>query len=103
MSEAMVVTIGRNVDGAPMPEQDWIDFRDAVDHALWKVYRPTIYFSGLGTGKSPEWGHEQAATFVVEAPASGKVLAEVELALERVRAVYHQEAVAVTIGRTFFV
>lgn len=106
--DAIVVTVGRNVVGVPMDDSTWEDFQDAIEHALYTVYNPTVYFAGTGTGYSAEWGTEEAYTVVAASPRAADFGGDafshaLLLALARVGRSYGQEAVAVTEGPTQFV
>lgn len=104
-NDSMVVSIGRNVGASPHPlsDGDWLDFQDAIEHALFEVYAPHVYFRGLGEGHTEQWGREEVFTLIVQAPHYSDFRENALLALERVRRSYGQEAVAVTEGPTSFV
>jgi len=98
---AIIVTIGRNVDGEPMPYHDWLDFQDTVLHKLFTVYEPTIYFQGTGMGDG-NWGKEEAFTVIAEAPVRDDLREDIHKQLAYIGRLYNQEAVAVTEGPTEF-
>lgn len=102
---SLTVTIGRNINssGYPLDDSAWEDFKDAIEHVLFKVYKPATYFKGEGSGWSEQWGQEDAWTIIVSEPQYGDIRERLYVALSLCGRAYGQQAVAVTEGRTEFV
>ena len=98
--DAVTISIGRNIGAEPMPDRRWLMFREAVWEAL-DTADATVH---VGDAKSiGEWEGiaEDSATFVAEVPPDN-----VPALLQDIRELcgpYGQDAIAVTVGRTFLV
>ncbi|MES2156053.1 MAG: hypothetical protein V4510_13045 [bacterium] len=97
---SVTVSIGRNVEGEPMSNSDWVVFKRDLRHVFARLDL-AVYFQGAGIGYSDEWGTEEAYTVVAESNVAKEAL--LNSLLYAVRYLYGQEAVAVTIGPTRFV
>jgi len=95
----IVVSIGRNVDRAPMDDDAWEGFRSDVDRAL-RHRDVTVFFAGTGTGEY-DGVREESATWV------GATMRRPNTALETTLGVlaqwYDQKSIAVTYGTTVLV
>ncbi len=89
------VTIGRNVDDQPMSDVWWTLFRKYVVSSVSDA-STEIYFTGEGQGG---WdGEGEAAFTVVFALRPDAQL--LELRLSTLAEVFHQDAIAFTVGET---
>jgi hypothetical protein len=104
---AITITIGRDVTHdsglvRPMTTAAWQGFQFDLE-TLVRKHLGGIYFKGLGTGWSEEWGREDAFTIVAPEPLFGDTRKRLYEALRDLARTYEQEAVAVTEGTTEFV
>jgi hypothetical protein len=90
-----------------MGESAWLDFQDAVLHAVFQTYEGIIYFQGTGGGYSDEWGPEEAYTVVASDPQFGAEWKALQQRFQHIARAYHQDAIALTGrysgGETLFV
>lgn len=93
----MTISIGRNVNGKPMPDSTWQSFTADI---LRNVRSNTshIYFVGFGNG---EWNAEGEESFtVVSSNPTTSAYCAIKVSLELFGEAYRQDAIAMTIGET---
>jgi hypothetical protein len=99
------VSIGRNIDGEPMPRERWIKFQARVEGTIQDLHDVTVFFAGRGGGIW-EGRYEEAATWVFGWSESLGLPGEWKRFLDDLAYwadQYDQDAIAVTTGSTRFV
>ncbi len=95
------VSVGRNINGAPMHRDAWSKFKDATS-AVVKVNIGNVVTEAEGFG---EYEGETEQTYIVVSSASpdGAPLVRLEADLARLARTFGQESIALTIGRARFI
>jgi hypothetical protein len=101
MTDTVTVSIGRNIDGVPMPDDRWNRFVTAVDYGF-EVVEGEVHFRGDGTGSSEQWGDEPSHTWVV-AMDYARWRDTLRTVLTDAAKVFDQDGIALTVGETEFV
>jgi hypothetical protein len=96
------VSIGRNVQGAPMSAEQWKRFRlDTLDAVAASIAPADVYTHGTGIGAdTASEGVEDSFTLVFPEPAEPGWLQD---RLAELAAAYRQKSIAYTVGRTAFI
>jgi hypothetical protein len=92
--KTITIQIG-NTDNK-LTQQEWAEYVNRTSATIDRFSEMTHFFGG-----SPNWYRWQNVAWVVE--MSGHNLNPFKAEIERVRELYRQESVAVTIGETEFV
>lgn len=100
----MTVSIGRNVEGVPMGEHAWQDFRALLVSVLehHECFHKTPYFAGVGHGWY-EGAMEESFTVVCEGLPVYAMWMDFIADLGKLREEFGQDSIAVTTGTTRFV
>lgn len=98
---ATVISIGRNINGVPMDDEDWYDFKAETYSAVVNT-TGVVYFAGEGSGIY-QHDREQAFTLVAETVDYDDWYESLRSRLGRIATAYNQESIALTIGATEFV
>lgn len=96
------VTIGRNVDGVPLSEEDWQAFAAETDQAVaWAA--ETIHVRAAQHAGQWNDAPELACTWIAETiddAGAHEDISALRLALRVLAGRYGQEAIALTVGET---
>lgn len=93
------ISIGRGVDGHPMPVSDWHRFAAEVNDVV-DNYHGLSFYRGFGQGQY-EGSTEDA--YVIGASINARMVEPLRLALSTLADKYSQECIGLVVGTTDFV